>query len=366
MDDYYALLGITKTASEDDIKRAYRKLAQQYHPDRPTGNEKKFKEINEAYQVLSNAEKRAQYDRFGKTFNGAGPGGSGGFGQGGFGFDFNGANFGGDFGDFGDIFESFFGGMGGSAGWRRRKTYTRGNDLQINQEITLEEAYRGIKKELSFKAYTVCDACAGLGHFAKEGVKTCGTCNGRGEIKEVRNTFFGNFQQVRACAKCNGAGEIPNKPCTNCKGSGRLVKPRTISIDILAGVADGQLIKITGAGETGERSAPAGDLYVSVRVAPDKVFRRDGPSLLIKREVTMTDILRGKPIEITLISGERLSVEIPNNFSLSERIRVAGKGMPQFGGRGYGDLYIELDVRTPKKVSSKAKKLLEDLDNEIA
>lgn len=361
-EDYYKILGVSKGASEDDIKRAYRKLAQEYHPDRPTGNEKKFKEINEAYQVLSNKEKRAQYDRFGRTFSGAGGPGGFGFGGGGFGFDANFDQSGfADMGDLSDLFESFFG-MGG----RRRKTYTRGNDLQITQEITLEDAYRGIKKEISFKAYAVCDTCAGLGHFAKEGVKTCTTCNGQGEIKEVRNTFFGSFQQVRACSKCNGTGEIPNKPCSTCKGSGRVMKSRTLAIDILPGVMDGQLIKITGAGETGERSAPTGDLYVQVRVASHKMFRRDAANLFIKKEINLVDILRGRPLEIQLISGEKISVDIPAGFSLSEKIRVSGKGMPHFNSRGYGDLYIELDVKTPKKVSSKAKKLLEDLNGEIS
>lgn len=361
MEDFYQILGVSKNASEEDIKRAYRKLAHEHHPDKVSGNEKKFKEINEAYQVLGSKEKRAQYDRFGSTFSQAGGHQHQGGGFGGFsGFD---ANFDpSQFGDLGDIFESFFGGGGG----RRRKTYTRGSDLQINQEIALEEAYTGIKKEISFKAYASCKECAGLGHFAEEGTKQCTTCNGQGEIKEVRNTFFGNFQQVRTCSKCQGSGQIPNKICTECKGAGRTVGTRSHSIEILAGVMDGQLIKITGAGEAGEQSAPAGDLYVQVRVLPHKIFARKENDLYIKKQVTLVDVLLGKKIDLPTISGKTYSVEIPTGFNLSEKLKVSGQGMPRFNSYGHGDMYVELDVRTPKKVSSKARKLLEDLDGEIS
>ena len=356
MDDYYKILGVNKTATEDDIKRAYRKLAQEHHPDRPTGNEKKFKEINEAYQVLSNKEKRAQYDRFGKTFNGAGgPGFSGGQGFEGFDFNF------GDMGDLSDIFETFFTGMGG----KKRKTYTRGNDLQFVQEVTLEEAYRGVKKDIRFKAFESCKECTGLGYFEKEGTTTCTTCDGRGEIKEVRNSFFGAFQQVRACGKCNGAGQIPNKPCATCKGVGRVAGQRSLMVEILAGVADGQLIKVPGVGEVGERGAPAGDLYIQVRVAPHKVFRREHDDLVTLKSLHLTDLLLSSSFEVPTIGGEKLSVEIPAGFDLRQRLKVSGKGMPHFGRSGRGDLFVEFDIRAPKKPSSKAKKIIEDLRNEL-
>src|SRR6185436_19437717 len=362
-EDFYKILGVSKNASEDDIKRAYRKLAHEYHPDKTGGNEKKFKEINEAYQVLGSKEKRAQYDRFGRNFSSGGAGQAGqpgGFG-GGFGFD---ANFDpSQFGDLGDIFESFFGGGGGG---RRRKTYTRGNDLQIVQEVTLEESYVGVKKEVSFKAYISCATCAGLGHFAKEGTKNCTTCNGQGEIKEVRNTFFGNFQQVRTCSKCRGAGEIPNKVCTVCKGAGRIVGNRSLSVEILPGIMDGQLIKITGAGETGEQAAPAGDLYVQVRVLPHKVFARKESDLYIKKQVTLVDVLLGRKIEVPTISGKTHNIEIPSGFNLTEKLKVSGQGMPRFHSSGHGAMHVELVVRTPKKISSKANKLLEDLGGEIS
>lgn len=357
-DDYYKILGVQKGATDDDIKRAYRKLAQEHHPDRPTGNEKKFKEVNEAYQVLSNKEKRAQYDRFGKSFNGGGPGFSG--GQGFEGFDFSNVNFN-DFGDFTDIFETFFTGMGG----KKRKTYTRGSDLQFIQDVSLEEAYTGIKKEIRFKAFEACKTCTGLGYFEKDGVATCTTCDGRGEIKEVRNSFFGAFQQVRACAKCRGTGQIPNKMCGSCKGDGRVMGQKSFLVEILAGVADGQLIKVPGVGEVGERAAPAGDLYIQVRVAGSKSFRREHDDLVIIKSLQLTDLLLSNTFEIPTIGGEKLVIEIPAGFDLRQRLRVSGKGMPHFGRSGRGDLFVEFDIRSPKKLSSKAKKIAEELKKEL-
>ncbi len=356
MNDYYQILGVQKGATDEEIKRAYRKLAQEHHPDRPTGNEKKFKEINEAYQVLSNKEKRAQYDRFGKTFNGAGgPGFSGGAGFEGFDMNF------GDFGDLSDIFETFFTGMGG----KRRKTYTRGSDLQFIQEITLEEAYQGIKKEIRFKVHETCKTCAGLGYFEKEGTSTCATCDGRGEIKEVRNSFFGSFQQVRACGKCHGTGQIPNKTCTLCKGAGRIAGSKSLTVEILAGVADGQLIKVSGAGEAGERGAPAGDLYIQVRVAPHRAFRREHDDLVVVKSLQVTDLLLSSSFEVVTIGGEKITIEIPAGFDLRQRLKISGRGMPHFGRSGRGDLFVEFDVRAPKKLSAKAKKIVEDLRKEL-
>ena len=361
--DYYKLLGVQKGANEDEIKRAYRKLAQEHHPDRPTGNEKKFKEINEAYQVLSNKEKRAQYDRFGKTFAGGQGGGFGGFNPGdfgGFNVNFDGADMNG-FGDFGDIFESLFTGMGG----RKRKTYTRGSDLQSIQEITLEDAFHGVKKEVKFKAFSACETCTGKGYFEKEGTKTCGTCDGRGEVKEVRNSFFGNFQQVRPCTKCFGTGQIPNKVCEHCKGSGRVMATKTVNVEIVPGVDSGQLLKVPGLGEAGERGAPAGDLYIQIKVAPHKSFERHGVDLVASKEISMVDVLLGKKIELNSIGGEKLHVEIPAGFNVAEKLKVAGKGMPHFNSTRHGDLYLNLAVRTPKKLSLKAKKLLEELGGEM-
>ncbi len=368
MADYYELLGVSKTASEDEIKKAFRKLAHQHHPDKEGGDEKKFKEINEAYQVLSDKEKRAQYDRFGKAgAAGAGFGGQGagfgGFGQGGFGFDVNGINMD-DLGDVGDIFETFFGGGRRRGGPRARDL--SGSDLQITQEITLEEAYTGVTKELKFKTFDSCGTCKGVGYEKSAGVKQCDVCKGAGEVRETRRTVFGTFAQSKACSKCAGRGEIPNKMCEGCKGVGRVSATRTLQIEIVAGVSDGQLIKITGAGEAGERGARSGDLYVQIRVVPNKVFRREGDDLYIRQTLGVMEILLGKKVEVPVIAGGITTVEIPSGFNLSETLRVSGKGMPRFGGRNHGDLYVQFEVKTPKKVSGKLRKLLEESEGEVS
>ncbi len=364
--DYYELLGVGKTAGDEEIKKAYRKLAHQHHPDKAGGDEKKFKEINEAYQVLSDKNKRAQYDQFGKNFNGGGAGGPGagfgGFGQGGFGFDASGINFE-DLGDVGDIFETFFG--GGRQRGRGRSRDAGGSDLQIAQEITLEEAFTGTRKELKFKTFDPCAGCNGLGYEKSAGVKECATCKGSGEIREQRRTVFGTFAQTRACATCAGRGQIPNKMCATCKGIGRVQATRVLQIDIVPGVSDGQLIKVAGAGEAGERGASSGDLYVQIRVAPHKVFRREGNDLYMRREIGVVDILVGNKIEVPVISGGTTLVEIPGGFNFSQRLRVDSKGMPRFGSRAHGDLYIEFDVKAPKKVSGKLKKMLEEFGEDL-
>src|SRR3989344_427212 len=245
-EDYYKILGLNRSASEDEIKGAYRKLAHKYHPDKAGGNEAMFKKINEAYQVLSNQEKRSQYDRFGRAFDGSAcsPHGGAGFDWRNFG---NGFEFGFDLGGFGegenlgDIFDSFFEGMGVK---RKRRTYERGADLELVEEITLEEAFHGLRKPIQFKTYLQCTECKGLVHFPKDGFTACSACDGRGEIQESRRTFFGNFTQVKACGKCAGFGKMPNKICSRCTSTGRVSAKRDIEITIASGVADGQLIKV--------------------------------------------------------------------------------------------------------------------------
>jgi molecular chaperone DnaJ len=355
--DYYHILGITKAATEDEIKKAYRKLAHQYHPDKSGGDDKKFKEINEAYQVLSDKNKRAQYDRLGAAEGPVGPGAGqwGGFG----GFDPQNM---GDMGDFGDMFESIFEGMGMRG---HRKTYEKGADLEIQEQISLEEAFRGIKKTLKLRMLVQCEKCKGKGAEAGSGFEKCVTCDGRGEIREQRRTFFGSFSQVKTCDKCHGTGEIPKKACSVCKGSGRVEANRDITIDILAGIEDNQLIKIRGGGEAGERGTTAGDLYVRVRVRPHPVFQRHGADLVIAKELNVTDLLLGKKIEVPTISGGKVVVEIPEGFNLRENFRVAGQGMPHFGSSflsaGRGDLFVSFVVKAPKRLDGKARKAFEDL-----
>ncbi len=364
--DYYQILGVDKGASEEEIKKAYHKLAHVYHPDKSGGDEKKFKEINEAYQVLSNKEKRVQYDRFGRVFDGStgSPFGQGGpFG----GFDFRGFDFGFDpsnlnFEDLSgvsDIFEAFFEGLGVK---KRRKTYHRGADMEILKEITLEEAFRGAAEDIEFETLMPCKACGGQGHFSKEGFAKCGACDGRGEIRESRQTFFGQFSQVRPCAKCFGQGEIPNKACKECRGTGRIHDQRKVQVELAPGISDGQIIKIVGAGQAGERGAGAGDLYIRVKIKPHHIFSRANNDLVVKKELNLIDVLSGKKIEIPVISGGKINVEIPEGFNLRERLRIPGEGMPRFGNFGRGDLYVEFQIKTPKKISAKMKKLLEDLE----
>lgn len=367
--DHYQTLGVNKNASPEQIKEAYRKLAHKYHPDKAGGDEKKFKEINEAYQVLSDKEKRAQYDQFGDTFSNMGQGGGYSYSQGNpfAGFDFSGfgqGNMSGDFGDLGDIFETFFGGGSGrgrSSAGRKRK----GADLETIQEILLEEAFRGANKEITYNAFVKCKNCSGLGYIEKEGLEKCSNCDGKGEIKEIKRTFFGQFAQVRACLKCEGAGQIPKKICRECSGSGKIKERKTINFFIAPGTDDGQIIKIIGAGEAGEKGAEAGDFYIKIKMAPNPTFKRTGNDLYIKKEVSLIDVLLNKKIEIPVISGGKINIEIPEDFCLQEKLMVPNEGMPKTEGRGRGNLYIEFKTKTPKKISSKAKKILEELEKEI-
>ena len=359
--DYYKILGIEKSASEEDVKKAYRKLAHQFHPDKPGGNAEKFKQINEAYQVLSNKEKRQQYDRFGRVFDGQPSGGESPFGNMGFDFGFDPSNLE-DLGNMGDVFEAFFDGLGIR---RKRKTYEHGSDLEAVLEISLEEAFRGVSKTVNVESFVPCLKCAGVGYSAKEGLETCSNCNGQGEIKESRKSFFGSFTQVKICAKCAGNGQIPKKPCPACSGSGRLKDEKKIDVDIAPGIEDGQIIKVSKAGDAGFRSTSSGDLYVRIKVTTHPVFERIENNLLIKKEINIVDVLLGKKIEIKTIGGNMLSVEIPINKNLNEELRIPGEGMPKLGSSSRGDLYIKFIIKQPSKLSSKAKKILEDLQREL-
>ncbi len=368
--DFYKILGIGNNANEDEIKTAYRKLAHKYHPDKAGGDEAMFKKVNEAYQTLSNKEKRAQYDRFGRTFSsGGGPsfsgGGQGGFdfrnfGGGGFDFGFDPGSFE-DGGNLGDVFDAFFEGMGVK---RRRRTYERGSDLELLEEITLEEAYRGSTRPITIKTYVACTKCEGLGHFVKDGFTNCSACDGRGEIQESRKTFFGNFEQVRDCKKCAGAGKIPNKMCTTCAGSGRVMFEKTLEITIAKGIADGQVIKVTSAGEVGERGAESGDLYIRIRVKQHSQFKRDGDDLIMSHKAKLVDLLMDRRVEVKTIAGEKISVSLPNDFIFGDELTASGEGMPRLGAHGRGNLRIDLETAMPKKLSKHAEELLKELKKE--
>jgi molecular chaperone DnaJ len=371
MDDYYKILGVSKDASDEEIKKAFRKLAHQYHPDKKGGDEKKFKEINEAYQVLSNKEKRTQYDRFGKNFaQGQGFSGAGGpFG----GFDFSGFNNGAQgfdfsqFGDMEDILGSFFGGGGGRSS-RGRQT-RKGNDVAVRMTISLAEAYTGITKEISYKTFIICSYCGGKGYDEKEGTNTCKTCKGSGSITEQRQSFLGSISYARECESCFGTGSIPKKPCTHCKGLGRVSGVQNVSIDIPAGIQNGQSVRIAQKGEAGERGVRAGDLLVQIGVVYPKGVSVEEADIIIKKTITFSAILRHAPIEWDHISGKKIAFEIPPQFILGEAIVIPGEGMPRInygiGGKKKGDLIVQLEIKTPKKMNSKAKELADTLAEEL-
>lgn len=273
----------------------------------------------------------------------------------------------GNMGDFGDIFESIFEGMGVQP---RRKTYEKGSDLEVQEQITLEEAFRGVAKSLRINTFVQCEKCKGKGAEAGSGFEKCVTCDGRGEVREQKRTFFGTFAQVKTCEKCHGSGEIPKKACSVCKGSGRITMTREIKVEILPGIEDNQLIKIKGMGEAGERGTAAGDLYVRVRVRPHQSFARHGADLIVVKELKLTDVLLGKKIDVPTIAGNTIAVEIPAGFNLKDNLRIPGQGMPHFGASSIfesnrGDLLVNFVVKAPKRPGNKAKKLLEELEKEL-
>jgi len=353
--DYYKILGVEKNASADEVKKAYRKLAHQYHPDKPSGDEAKFKEINEAYQVLSDQKKRDSYDRFGtaEPFGAAGGGNPfSGFGGGGFQVNMD------DLGDLGDIFESVFEGMGVSS----RRTYQRGSDLEVPINISLEEAFKGVVKPLRYTTLLRCEKCDGQGGEIKEGFTKCSTCDGKGDVREERRTFFGSFSQVRSCSKCHGQGRVPNKVCGSCSGTGRAIGEKNVQITILPGVNNNQIMTVKGAGEAGQQNTEPGDLYVRIHIAPHERFERHGDDLRLKKEISVFDILLDKKIAITTIDGREQKIGLPTHLDLHNELRIPGQGMPRLGGFGRGDLLVSFIIKAPSKPSGKAKKLLEELE----
>jgi len=376
--DYYKILGVDKNASEEEIKKAYRKLAHQHHPDKAGGSGDKFKEVNEAYQVLSSKEKRQQYDQFGRVFDstgGAAPNWGGfDFGQGfpgaGFssqggpasGWDFNfgdGVNLG---GDFGSIFEGIFEGLGVR---KKRRTVHSGSDLRLNLEIALEEVAMGSQKELEYETLVKCQICQGRGYDKDSSFKTCEACDGRGEVKETRQSFFGPFTRIKSCPHCLGEGKIPEKICKECRGHGRVKTRKLTRVNIQAGINDGQIIRITGAGEDGEKGASSGDLYLEVKVKPHHLFRRQGADLVYEKKISIPQAVLGAEVEIPGLIGKPLLVKVPAGTESGKVLRIKGKGLPQFGRSGSGDLLISVKITIPAKVSSRAKKLLEELQGEI-
>lgn len=354
--NYYNILGIDKSASETDIKQAYRKLSKEWHPDKHKGDkaaESKFKEINEAYEVIGNPKRRKQYDTFGSA---GGPGGSSGGGQGFGGFDFSGFQQG-DMGDLGDIFSSFFG--GGGAGGRGRRQSNRGSDLQVRISIEFAEVVSGVKRTIAIEKIVPCADCNGSG--AQGGaVKTCAECSGTGQVTRTAQSFFGVVQQSVQCATCQGAGKTPENPCKSCSGEGVKREKAEITIDIPAGIDDGQTLKISGQGNAGKLGGEAGDLFVVVQVQQDKRFIRDGNDIRSEISISVVDATLGTEVSVPTVHGN-VTLKIPAGTQPRQVMRLKSKGVPQLNSSRLGDHFVTVRVEVPKKLSREEKKLYEDL-----
>ncbi|MBM3230882.1 molecular chaperone DnaJ [Candidatus Peregrinibacteria bacterium] len=350
--DYYQILGLSRDASAADIKKAYRDLSKQWHPDKHKGDksaEAKFKEINEAYEALGNPDKKSRYDQFGTT---GGPQG-GGFG----GFDFSGFQNGNFEGGLGDIFESFFGGGGGGA--RRGARSERGRDLQIGVAVEFSDAVTGVRKTVTVERLVVCKECDGKGSAKGTQMKTCERCKGTGQITRTAQSFFGTIQQSVLCDLCKGAGKVPEKPCGTCDGQGRRRESSALTLDIPAGIDDGQTLRVTGQGEAGVRGAPAGDLYVEISVRSDKRFTRDGSDIKTDLHVRVPDAALGTDVSVETVTG-KTTLRVPAGTQSGQVLRIKGKGMPVLNSSRFGDHYVRVVVDIPAKLSREEKKLMEE------
>lgn len=362
--DYYEVLGVAKSANDDEIKKAYRKLAMKYHPDKGGSkeDEEKFKEANEAYSVLSDATKRKNYDQFGHANpNGAGNGaggyqqygGFGGFGgSGGFNINMD------DLGGFGDIFETFFGGGRSSSSASRKR---KGADIEAELRISFEEAVFGVERDFALLKMNTCDRCKGSGAEPGSGTKTCPTCHGRGQIQTEQHTIFGTFASSQVCPECHGEGKVPEKKCTKCRGEGRLREQVSVRVKIPAGINDGQAIKVAGKGEAGERGVSAGDLYLHISVQPDKRFERSGYNIMNEIEINFPQAALGTTVDVVTIDGA-VKLKVPAGTQSGKVFKLSGKGVPMLSGRSRGDHLVTIIVKTPTKLTPKQKRLLEDFD----
>ncbi|MCB1384680.1 MAG: molecular chaperone DnaJ [Nitratireductor sp.] len=346
--DYYELLGVGRSADEKELKSAFRKLAMKYHPDRnpdDKASEAKFKEINEAYEVLRDSQKRAAYDQFGHAAfenGGAGFGGAGGFGGGGF----------------SDIFEDLFGEMMGGRGRRGGGGRARGADLRYNMEITLEEAFAGKTADISVPTAITCETCSGSGSKPGSSPKTCATCSGSGRVRAAS----GFFSIERTCPQCQGRGEVVSDPCGDCRGQGRVTRERSLSVNIPAGIEDGVRIRLSGEGEAGERGGPAGDLYIFVTVKPHEFFQRDGADLFCRIPVSMTTLALGGQFEVATLDSSKSRVKVPEGTQTGKQFRLKGKGMPVMRASSTGDLYIQVAAETPQNLTRRQRELLTEFE----
>jgi molecular chaperone DnaJ len=349
--DYYEVLGVTRTCTEVELKTAFRKAAMQHHPDRNPGDKEceiRFKECNEAYEVLKDPDKRAAYDRFGHAA----------FEQGGMGGGMGGAGFGADFGStFSDIFEDLFG-MGGGRRGGRSSGRERGSDLRYNMEITLDDAYTGKTAQVRIPTSVTCETCSGTGAKAGTKPRACPHCNGQGTVRHAQ----GFFTLERTCAACQGRGQVIDNPCPNCSGAGRVTRERTLSVNIPAGVEDGTRIRLAGEGEAGTRGGPAGDLYIFLSVAAHTFFQRDGADLHCRVPISMVTAALGGTIEVPAIDGSDATVKIVAGSQSGARLRLSGRGMPVLRSKRNGDLYVQVVVETPQNLTKRQRELLAEFD----
>ncbi len=347
--DYYKVLDVNKKASKDEIKKAFRKLAHKYHPDKKNGNEQKFKEVNEAYQILSNDKKRAEYDSYGRVFEGGAGPGAGGFG----GFSgsqgFEGVEF-----DLGDIFGDIFGGGGGHQ-------TKRGSDISVDIEISFRDAIFGVERKIVLTKTSVCEKCKGSGAKDSSKMKVCSKCNGKGKFHEAKRTFLGNFATVRECEECKGSGRVPEEKCPECYGFGIKKGQSEIDIRLPAGIRDGEVMRLSGNGEAVQNGVN-GDLYIKIHVTPHSVFTREGADLVMKMDIKLSDALLGVEKTINTFDGN-IKLKIPAGASFGEIMRVRGKGASFPGGKR-GDLLVHLNIKLPTKISNKVKRIVEELKEE--
>jgi len=357
--DYYEVLGVSKGATKDEVKKAFHKLAHKYHPDKKEGDADKFKEVSEAYSVLGDDKKRAEYDSYGRVFGGGGPAGGGFGGFNGAGFDFSqfqeAFNQGGAGFDMGDIFSDFFAGQGGATRTRR------GRDISIDLEISFKESVFGTKRAVLLAKTGVCDACQGSGAVMGTEMLTCQHCGGQGKVHESTNSFFGTITMVQPCRHCRGTGKVPKEKCPTCRGEGVYKKQEEVEVMVPAGIEGGEMIRLGGLGEAVAGGQP-GDLYVKVHVSPDPRFKKEGPNLVVDLSVKLSDALLGGTYSLESLDG-RETVDIPAGLAHGELIRIKGKGVPYARGKR-GDLLVRVKIQLPSKLSRAAKNLIEKLKEE--
>ena len=359
--DYYEVLGVEKTATDEELKKAYRKLAKKYHPDANPNNkeeaEAKFKEVNEAYETLSDSQKRRMYDQFGPD----GPQGFGG-GQGGGYYQYSSGFDGFDMGDLGDIFSSFFGGgFSGGRSSRASNGPRKGADLKTNIEITFEEAFLGVEKEISINREETCSTCHGNGARPGTSIETCSTCHGTGQITQMQETFLGRMQTTRPCPNCHGEGKVIKEPCEACRGKGKIRKVTKIKVKIPAGIDDNQTVVLRNEGNSGEKGGPKGDLYITVHLKRHSIYTRKDDNVYLDIPITFTQATLGAEIEIPMVDGSKEKYKIPEGTQTGTKFRIRGKGFKRVNQNYEGDFIFTVIVQTPKKLTSEQRNLLVQL-----